>query len=68
MASIGDKHTRERLIRGYAGYSKKKEAEIKTRANQVIIGCIYTGHHWGIESYHLLVDKDAKSATRAYMI
>jgi ribonuclease HI len=57
-ASIKDEHTHERSARVYAGYSKKKEEEIKTRADQVLIGRIRAGHHWGLESYHLLVDKD----------
>jgi ribonuclease HI len=58
-ASIKDPtNTHERSTQVYANYSKKKEAKIKTRADQVLLARIRSGHHWCFESYHKLVDKE----------
>ena len=56
---IRDDHSSHaRTARVYAKYSKQKEAEVKTRNDQVLLGRIRTGHHWHFESYHQLVDKE----------
>ena len=51
-------NSHERTARVYAKYSKKKEAEVKTRADQVLLARIRSGHHWAFESYHKLVDRE----------
>ena len=43
-----------RLKKVYA-ISKKKEREVKSRSNQVLLAI---GHHWFSESYHHLVNSD----------
>ena len=46
----------KRSARVYAKLSKKKEGEVKSRADQVLLARIRSGHHWAFESYHRLVD------------
>ena len=57
-AAIRDTNTHTRSARVYASYSKKKEEEINSRADQVLLARIRSGHHWCFESYHKLVDKE----------
>ena len=57
-AITDDTTTHTRSARVYASYSKKKEEEIKSRADQVLLARIRSGHHWCLESYHKLVDKE----------
>ena len=40
----------------YANLSSKKEQEIRSKSDQVLLGRIRSGHHWYFESYHHLVD------------
>ena len=48
-------HARTSLV--YSKYSKKREAaEVLTRADQVLLARIRSGHHWAFGSYHKLVD------------
>ena len=53
-----DISSHQRTARVYSKYSKRKETEVKTRADQVLLARIRSGHHWGLESYHKLVDAD----------
>ena len=46
----------------YGKLSKQREAEVKSRADQVLLARIRSGHHWAFQSYHKLVD-DAHDAT-----
>ena len=41
----------------YSKLSSKKDAEIKSRKNQLLLARIWAGHHWVFMSYHKLVDK-----------
>ena len=47
-SAIKDTIDHQRTARVYAKISKNKEAKVRTR--------IRSGHHWGLESYHNLVD------------
>ena len=42
----------------YSKLSAKKEAEIKSREDQVLLARLRSGHHWGLESYHKLVNEE----------
>ena len=55
-AAIKDTIDHQRTARVYAKISKNKEAKVRTRADQVLLARIRSGHHWGLESYHNLVD------------
>ena len=57
-----DISTHERTARVYGKLSKQREAEVKSRADQVLLARIRSGHHWAFQSYHKLVD-DAHDAT-----
>ena len=42
----------------YSNISKKKEKEITSRSDQVLLARVRSGHHWFFESYHHLVNSD----------
>ena len=42
----------------YSKFYSKKEAEIKSEEDQVILARIRSVHHWSLESYHKLVDEE----------
>jgi hypothetical protein len=46
------------MARVYSKLSMRKEAEVKSRDDQVLLGRIRSGHHWCLESYHQLVDEN----------
>ena len=46
----------------YANISRKKEREIKSRPDQVLLGRIRTGHHWFFQSYHNFIDSGHDTA------
>ena len=52
-----DLSAHERSARVYAKFSLQKEAEVRTREDQVLLGRIRSAHHWCFESYHQLVDE-----------
>jgi ribonuclease HI len=52
-----DLSTHERSARVYSKISKQKEAEVRSREDQVLLGQIRAAHHWCFESYHQLVDE-----------
>ena len=52
-----DISSHERMARVYAKFSVQKEAEVKSRYDQVLLARIRTAHHWYLESYHQVVDK-----------
>ena len=49
-------HARSEVV--YSKLSAKKEAEIKSREDQVLLARLRSGHHWGLESYHKLVNEE----------
>ena len=51
-----DISTHDRTARVYSKLSQTREAEVKSRADQVLLSRIRSGHHWAFESYHKLVD------------
>ena len=51
-----DFSTHARTAAVYEKLSQKREAEIKSRADQVLLSRIRSAHHWAFESYHKLVD------------
>ena len=57
-STIKDTPSHERTAEVYAEFSRKKEKEVRTRADQTMLARIRSGHHWCLESYHKLVDPD----------
>ena len=54
--AVKDTITHERTAKVYAKLCRQKKAEVRSRADQVFLARIRSGHHWGLESYHKLVD------------
>lgn len=52
-----DPSSHERTARVYSKFSVQKEAEVKSRDDQVLLARIRAAHHWCLESYHQLVDE-----------
>ena len=51
-----DFSSHERTASVYEKISRKREAEVKSRADQVLLSRIRSAHHWAFGSYHKLVD------------
>ena len=57
-SEVRDVLTHERSMKVYSNISKKKEKEITSRSDQVLLARVRSGHHWFFESYHHLVNSD----------
>ena len=57
-SEVKDVLTHERSMKVYGSISKKKEKEITSRPDQVLLARVRSGNHWFFESYHHLVDSD----------